>query len=59
MASTVNPNTLRVNIKEEHIVGGQRTVHENFYRIPNVNNYDRRIVTVPSETNVDLINTNG
>lgn len=59
MASTVNPNTFRVNIKEEHIVGGQRTVHENFYRIPNVTNYDRRIVTVPSETNVDLINTNG
>jgi len=59
MASTVKSNTFRVNIKEEHIVGGQRTVHENFYRIPNVTNYDRRIVTVPAKTNVDLINTNG
>ena len=59
MASTVTPNTFRVNIKEEHVVGGQRTVHENFYRIPNVTNYDRRIVTVPANTNVDLINTNG
>jgi hypothetical protein len=59
MSSTVNSNTFRVNIKEEHIVGGQRTVHENFYRIPNVTNYDRRIVTVPANTNVDLINTNG
>ena len=59
MASTVTPNTFRVNIKEEYVVGGQRTVHENFYRIPNVTNYDRRIVTVPVNTNVDLINTNG
>ena len=59
MASTVTPNTFRVNIKEEYIVGNQRTVHENFYRIPNVTNYDRRIVTVPANTNVDLINTNG
>ena len=59
MASTVTPNTFRVNIKEEHVVGGQRTVHTNFYRIPNVTNYDRRIVTVPAFTNVDLINTNG
>ena len=59
MASTVNSNTFRVNIKEEHIVGGQRTVHENFYRIPNVTNYDRRIVTIPPNVSVDLINTNG
>jgi hypothetical protein len=59
MASTVNSNTFRVNIKEEYIVGGQRTVHENFYRIPKVTNYDRRIVTVPTTTSVDLINTNG
>ena len=59
MASTVTPNTFRVNIKEEYVVGNQRTVHENFYRIPNVTNYDRRIVTVPANTNVDLINTNG
>lgn len=59
MASTVNSNTFRVNIKEEHIVGNQRTVHENFYRIPKVTNYDRRIVTVPNTTSVDLINTNG
>ena len=55
MASTVTPNTFRVNIKEEYVVGNQRTVHENFYRIPNVTNYDRRIVTVPANTNVDLI----
>ncbi len=59
MASTVTPNTFRVNIKEEHVVGNQRTVHENFYRVPKVTNYDRRIVTVPTTTSVDLINTNG
>ena len=41
------------------MINGIRTVNENLYRIPNVTNYDRRIVTVPADTNVDLINTNG
>ena len=59
MASTVTPSTFQVKIKEEHVINGIRTINENFYRIPNVTNYDRRIVTVPVNTNVDLINTNG
>ena len=59
MASTVTPSTFQVKIKEEHVINGIRTINENFYRIPNVTNYDRRIVTVPVDTNVDLINTNG
>ena len=59
MASTVIPSTFQVKIKEEHVINGIRTINENFYRIPNVTNYDRRIVTVPVDTNVDLINTNG
>ena len=59
MASTVTPSTFQVRIKEDHVINGIRTVNENMYRIPNVTNYDRRIVTVPANTNVDLINTNG
>jgi len=59
MASTVTPSEFKVFIKEEHVINGIRTINENLYRIPNVTNYDRRIVTVPADTNVDLINTNG
>jgi len=59
MASILTPNTFQVKIKEEHVVNGIRTLNENQYDIPNVTNYDRRIVTVPANTNVDLINTNG
>ena len=59
MASTVTPSTFQVKIKEEHVINGIRTINENLYRVPNVTNYDRRIVTVPVNTNVDLINTNG
>ncbi len=59
MASTITPSTFQVRIKEDHVINGIRTVNENLYRVPNVTNYDRRIVTVPANTNVDLINTNG
>ena len=59
MASILTPNTFQVKINEEHVVNGIRTRNENQYDIPNVTNYDRRIVTVPQTTSVDLINTNG
>jgi len=59
MASTVKPSTFQVKIKEDHVINGIRTVNENIQRIPNVTNYDRRIVTCPNTTSVDLINTNG
>ena len=59
MASTVKPSTFQVKIKEDHVINGIRTINENFMRIPNVTNYDRRVVTCPNTTSVDLINTNG
>ena len=59
MASTVKPSTFQIKIKEDHVINGIRTVNENYYRIPDVTNYDRRIVTCPNTTSVDLINTNG
>ena len=49
MASTVTPSEFKVFIKEDHVINGIRTVNENLYRIPNVTNYDRRIVTVPAD----------
>jgi len=59
MASTATPSTFQVRIKEDHVINGIRTVNENYYKIPKVTNYDRRIVTCPNTTSVDLINTNG
>ena len=59
MASTIKPSTFQVRIKEDHVINGIRTVNENLMRIPEVTNYDRRVVTCPNTTSVDLINTNG
>ena len=36
MASTVKPTNFLVKVKEEHVIGNQRTVNENFYRISDV-----------------------
>ena len=52
MASTIKPSTFQVKIKEDHVINGIRTVNENLYRIPNVTNYDRRIVTCPNTTSL-------
>ena len=59
MASTLKPTVFSIKIKETHVVSDIRTVNENFYRIPDVTNYDRRVVTVPNTTSIDLINVNG
>ena len=55
MASILTPNTFQVKINEEHVVNGIRTLNENQYDIPNVTNYERRIFTVPADTNVNFI----
>ena len=47
MASTIKPSTFQVRIKEDHVINGIRTVNENLMRIPEVTNYDRRVVTCP------------
>ena len=59
MASTLKPTVFQVKIKETHVVNGIRTENDNFYRINNVTNVDRRVVTVPNTTSIDLINVNG
>jgi hypothetical protein len=59
MASTLKPTVFSIKIKETHVVSDIRTVNENLYRIDNVTNYDRRVVTCPNTTSIDLINVNG
>ena len=55
MASTLKPTVFSIKIKETHVVSDIRTVNENFYRIDNVTNYDRRVVTCPNTTSIDLL----
>ena len=59
MASTLTPTTFRIKIKEEHIVKGLKTLNETFFVIKDITNVDRRIVTLPPTTSIDLINING
>ena len=59
MASIITPTTFQTKIKEEHIVKGIKTTNETFYALGNITNVDRRIVTVPPTTSIDLINVNG
>ena len=59
MASTLTPTTFKVKIKEEHVVRNISTLYENIVEIKNVTNVDRRIVTIPHTSSVDLINING
>lgn len=59
MASTIPSTTFQVKITEEHIVKNIRTLNENIYTIDNVTNVDRRVVTCPNTTSIDLVNING
>ena len=59
MASNITPTTFQTKIKEEHIVKGIKTTNETFYSLGNITNVDRRIVTIPPTTSIDLINVNG
>tara|TARA_Y100000385_G_C12875839_1_gene543632 strand:+ start:152 stop:601 length:450 start_codon:yes stop_codon:yes gene_type:complete len=59
MASSLTPTNFQIKIKEEHIVKGVKTLNETYFTIGNVTNVDRRIVTIPPTTSIDLINVNG
>lgn len=59
MASTLTPSTFQVKIKEEHVVKNVRTLNETIYRISDVTNVDRRIVTCPETTSINLVDFNG
>lgn len=59
MASTLTPTSFHIKIKEEHIVKGIKTLNETFFVLKDITNVDRRIVTLPPTTSIDLINVNG
>lgn len=59
MASILDPTTFQVKIREEHIVKNVKTLNETTLKISNVTNVDRRIVTCPQTTSIDIINING
>ena len=59
MASTLTPTTFKVKITEEQTVKNNVIKNEITYTIPNITNVDRRILTCPQTTSVDLFNING
>ena len=59
MASTLTPTTFNVKIIEEQVVKNSVIKNEITYTITNVSNVDRRILTCPNTTSIDLFNLNG
>ena len=59
MASILTPSVFQIKIKEEHVVKGIKTTNETFFTLGNITNVDRRIVTIPAQTPIDLFNVNG
>ena len=59
MSTTLTPSTFRVTISEEQIVKNKTIQNDSVYSILNVTNVDRRILTCPQTTSIDLFNLNG
>ena len=59
MASTLTPTTFKVRIIEEQSVKNNVIKNEIIYTVSNVTNVDRRVLTCPQTTSVDLFNING
>lgn len=59
MASTLTATTFTIKISEEQIVRNNVVKNEITHTIANVTNVDRRIITCPLSTSVDLFNLDG
>ena len=59
MASILTPTAFQIEIKEQHVVKGIKTTNETIFSLGNITNVDRRIVTIPATTSIDLFNVNG
>ena len=59
MSTTLTPSTFRVTISEEQIVKNNTIQNDSVYSISNVTNVDRRILTCPQTTSINLFNLNG
>lgn len=55
MATTVTPATLQVNISTQITLNGQTINSENILTIENVNEYDKRIMTIPTTSEVTVV----
>ena len=56
MASTLTPTIFKIQIIEEQVIRNNVLKNEITHTINNVTNVDRRIVTCPQTTSIDLIN---
>ena len=59
MSTTLTPSTFKVTISEEQIVKNKTIQNDSIYSISNVTNVDRRILTCPQTTSINLFNLNG
>ena len=59
MSTTLTPSTFRVTISEEQIVKNKTIQNDSIYSISNVTNVDRRILTCPQTTSINLFNLDG
>ena len=59
MSTTLTPTTFKVTISEEQIVKNKTIQNDSVYSISNVTNVDRRILTCPQTTSINLFNLNG
>ena len=56
MASTVTAQTLQVGITTKITLNGNERNTTNEVSIPNINEYDSRIMTIPSSSEVTIVN---
>ena len=59
MASTLTPSTFNVTIIEEQVVKSNIIKNQTTLTVDSVTNVDRRTVTCPAATSVDLFNLDG
>ena len=59
MASTLTPSTFNVKIIEEQVVKSNTIKNQTTFTIDSVTNVDRRTVTCPDSTSVDLFKLDG
>ena len=59
MSTTLTPSTFRVTISEEQIVKNNTIQNDSVYSISNVTNVDRRTLTCPQTTSINLFNLAG
>ena len=56
MASIVTPSIFKVTIREEQTLNGISSVSKVEYSIPSIKQVDRRLVTCPLTTSIELFN---